>query len=61
GEGGEGEGEEEGAGAGALLRAMSGYMAKSGEEVEGKAAAMEEQGWRSYLAAKADKSTTVGV
>lgn len=55
-------GEREGGGGGAaLLRAMSEFMAKSGEEVEGKAAAMEEQGWRSYLAAKADKSTTVGV
>ncbi|CAM9551919.1 unnamed protein product [Scytosiphon promiscuus] len=50
-----------GEGGAALLRAMSDYMAKSGEEVEGKAAAMEEQGWKSYLAAKADKSTTVGV
>lgn len=45
----------------ALLRAMSDYMVRSGEEVEGKAAKMEEQGWRAYLSAKADKSTTVGV
>lgn len=45
----------------ALLRAMGDYMARSGEEVEGKAAKMEEQGWRAYLSAKADKSTTVGV
>ena len=45
----------------ALLRAMSEYMARSGEEVEGKAAKMEEQGWKAYLSAKADKSTTVGV
>lgn len=46
---------------GALLRAMSEYMARSGEEVEGKAAKMEEQGWKAYLSAKEDKSTTVGV
>lgn len=46
---------------GALLRGMSEYMARSGEEVEGKAGKMEEQGWKAYLDAKADKSTTVGV
>lgn len=46
---------------GGLLTAMEGYMAKSGEEVEEKAARMEEQGWKEYLSKKADKSTTVGV
>lgn len=46
---------------GVLLRAMSEYMASSGEEVEGKAAKMKDQGWKAYLSAKADKSTTVGV
>lgn len=46
---------------GALLSAMGEYMARSGEEVEGKAAKMEEQGWKEYLSDRADKSTTVGV
>ncbi|CAN0103350.1 unnamed protein product [Ectocarpus sp. 4 AP-2014] len=44
-----------------LLRAMDEYMARSGKEVEEKALKMEEQGWKAYLSAKADKSTTVGV
>lgn len=60
----DGDGVEEGSvlePPGALLSAMSEYMASSGEEVEGKAAKMEEQGWKAYLSAKADKSTTVGV
>lgn len=59
GEGGDGEGSA--LEPGLLLRAMSEYMARSGEEVEGKAAKMEEQGWKAYLSAKADQSTTVGV
>lgn len=57
GEGGVGGGE----GSPSLLRAMDKYMARSGKEVEEKAVKMEEQGWKAYLSAKADKSTTVGV
>lgn len=56
-----GDGGDSAPGAAALLHAMGEYMARSGEEVEGKAAKMEEQGWKAYLSAKADKSTTVGV
>ena len=51
-----------GAGAGgALLAGMKGYMARSGEEVEEKAARMQVEGWEEFLSKKADKSTTVGV
>lgn len=46
---------------GKLLEAMEAYMAAKGEEVEGKAARMELEGWKEYLAKKDNKSTTVGV
>ncbi|CAM9365244.1 unnamed protein product, partial [Laminaria digitata] len=48
-------------GGGALLAGMRGYMTRSGEEVEEKAARMQAEGWKEYLSKKADKSTTVGV
>ncbi|CBJ28654.1 Convert 5-aminoimidazole ribonucleotide (AIR), ATP, and bicarbonate to N5-CAIR, ADP, and Pi [Ectocarpus siliculosus] len=56
-----GKGEGLGGEGSPLLRAMDEYMARSGKEVEEKALKMEEQGWKAYLSAKADKSTTVGV
>ncbi|CAN0158440.1 unnamed protein product [Ectocarpus fasciculatus] len=54
-------GEGAGGASPSLLRAMDEYMARSGKEVEEKALKMEDQGWKAYLSAKADKSTTVGV
>ena len=56
-----GAGGSGGAGGGELLSAMRGFMTRSGEEVEDKAARMQEEGWKEYLSKKADKSTTVGV
>lgn len=50
-----------GAGGGELLAGMEGYMARSGEEVEGKAARMQAEGWEEFLSKKTNKSTTVGV
>ncbi|CAM9675606.1 unnamed protein product [Phaeothamnion confervicola] len=45
----------------ALLRQMDEFLGRQEAEVLEKAAKMEAAGWKAYLAAKEDKTTTVGI